>query len=524
MPKRRSYKEQVEHFSSPYFGLCTFADSGQQVSDDKIVKSALVMVEGHHRDSNNRDHVFSAARVKRIAERTNEWLFRGGRVPWQRDHKKDQINNLGDLEGALEVRRITEADLPNPGLTDLVGKIGAFTTSLVGKGKDVVAEVLAGRIKTLSPGIDIENDIIREISATPTPAIVGLSTFKKAEARFSLTLAEAKAEEEQEGQLEDALKELAEMIAETATSIMSATEEDLQGASPEELLYQLVQDAANEIATTLGLGDANSPPYADPSQQYDPYQPPGMAGQTGMRPAAPVPGYLQKQQGMARMSNRDAFARFTLAGTEEAYRANFYEMPWRRRREPTLGERIGGAVGTAIKGAALIGGGVALGRYGAAGLRGAGRRLSIAKQMGQSGGGIRNAITGAGTGARNQLGQDLKRIGLKGPGEALTNTRRAGRDSFGSANRKSGFGSINRRSGGSQQPPAAPKAPPSGGLGGTPYDPNFYKKNPVSGSAPKPPTPKAPSSGGPAAPAPKKRGRKPKAKNPPAPQIPDPWN
>ena len=414
MPKRRSYKEQVEHFSSPYFGLCTFADSGQQVSDDKIVKSALVMVEGHHRDSNNRDHVFSAARVKRIAERTNEWLFRGGRVPWQRDHKKDQINNLGDLEGALEVRRITEADLPNPGLTDLVGKIGAFTTSLVGKGKDVVAEVLAGRIKTLSPGIDIENDIIREISATPTPAIVGLSTFKKAEARFSLTLAEAKAEEEQEGQLEDALKELAEMIAETATSIMSATEENLQGASPEELLYQLVQDAANEIATTLGLGDANSPPYADPSQQYDPYQPPGMAGQTGMRPAAPVPGYLQKQQGF---SSGSRYANFTLAGIE---RAEFFSNPFARRRQPTLGERIGGAVGTAVKGAAIIGGGAAAIRYGGAGLKGAMRGGKTAGLMGKKFGATgvskgmgvaRGAATGALSNARGQLYSDLKRVG-----------------------------------------------------------------------------------------------------------------
>lgn len=414
MPKRRSYKEQVEHFSSPYFGLCTFADGDEQVSDDKIVKSALVMVEGHHRDSNNRDHVFSAARVKRIADRTNEWLMNGGRVPWQRDHKKDQLNNIGDLEGTLEVRRITEADLPNPRLTGLVGKIGAFTTSLVAKGKDVVAEVLAGRIKTLSPGIDIENDVIKEISATPTPAIVGLSTFKKAEAKFALTLADAKAEEEQEGQLEESLKELAEMIAETAGSIMSATEEDLQGASPEDLLYQLVQDAADEIATTLGLGDANSPPYADPSQQYNPYQPPGMMGQTGMRPAAPMPGYLQKQQGFSR---GDKYASFTLAGIE---RAEFFSNPFNRRRQPTLGERIGGAVGTAVKGAALIGGGAAAIRYGGAGLKGAIRGGRIGLKMANKFGatGVQKGMagaTGAGKGflsnARGQLSSDLKRVG-----------------------------------------------------------------------------------------------------------------
>jgi hypothetical protein len=414
MPKRRSYKEQVEYFSSPYFGLCTFADGDEQVSDNKIVKSALVMVEGHHRDSNNRDHVFSAARVKRIAERTNEWLTRGGRVPWQRDHKKGQANNIGDLEGTLEVRRITEADLPNPRLTDLIGKVGAFTTALVAKGKDVVGEVLAGRIKTLSPGIDIENDIIKEVSATPTPAIVGLSTFKKAEAKFALTLAEAEAEEEQEDQLEESLKELAENVAQTATSIMSATDEDLQGASPEELLYQLVQDAADRIATTLGLGDANSPPYTDPSQQYNPYQPPGMMGQTGMMPpAAPVPGYLQKQQGFSRGGK---YANFTLAGIE---RAEFFSNPFNRPRKRTLGEKIGGAVGSAVKNAALIGGAAAAIRYGGAGLMGAVRKTGVrsgiatalGNDLGRAGGMI--ARSGKAGGIRQKVGSAVQSAGYK---------------------------------------------------------------------------------------------------------------
>lgn len=104
--KKINRKGKVSTFSSPTFGLCSAEFESE--SPNQITKRALVMVEGEHIDSAKRRHVFDAERIKRIAERTNNWLSQGGRVPWQRDHKKTQQDNIGDLEGGLEVRVITD--------------------------------------------------------------------------------------------------------------------------------------------------------------------------------------------------------------------------------------------------------------------------------------------------------------------------------------------------------------------------------------------------------------------------------
>lgn len=179
----------VDYWQDPpaSVGLCYFdsvpsaltgASFSSPENKHEVLKEALLFVEGNHIDSAKRKHSFSPERVFKIVENTNKFLQSGGRIPWQQDHDKKQSANLGDLDGEITVRVISEADLPNPRAKHLIGKLGAFG-QLVGRGAKAVAEIMSGNIKTLSPGVDIDEDIIREISATPTPAIVGLSTFRQ---------------------------------------------------------------------------------------------------------------------------------------------------------------------------------------------------------------------------------------------------------------------------------------------------------------------------------------------------------
>jgi hypothetical protein len=265
--QRTSTQGSPVYFSDSSF----FLNAEFEGNGEAVVKRGLIMVEGIHVDSKKRRHEFPAERVQRIFNNTIDFLSKGGRVPWQKDHQKTQDHNIGDLEFEapedLELRPVTEDDLPNPRLNHLIGKLGIFANRLVAKGEQAVQDVMSKRIKTLSPGIDVAVDIIREISATPTPAIVGLSVFGRhdPEAKFALTLEEA----EQSQQDMDALKESCEaqfeLLWTVYESASKASEDELQGSPPEDYIAQALQEFSGRLEELL-LGPAMQDPYEqDPS-------------------------------------------------------------------------------------------------------------------------------------------------------------------------------------------------------------------------------------------------------------------
>ncbi|HEY9657660.1 MAG TPA: hypothetical protein V6C65_04285 [Allocoleopsis sp.] len=303
----------------------------EEAEDGSIIKKALLMVEGEHVDSQKRRHVFDAQRIYKIAKNTNNFLSRHGRIPWQKDHNKTQDSNIGDLEGMVEARVITKEDLPDPRLKDLVGKVGIFTSNLVAKGRDVVDQILSGRIKTLSPGIDINSDIIREVSATPTPAIVGLMTFKRGadrSANFALTMDEAEADMADMDAVKAECHDLTDLFLNVFESIQNATEDELQGTDPVELQNQAIDDLIARLQVALGLDqvDPTDPTVADP---------------TGMTPqqlaVSPMPGYTQRQQGV-QMSRDIPVAAFSIADMEQLV---YGVAEFRRRRNKTRDRVVG---------------------------------------------------------------------------------------------------------------------------------------------------------------------------------------
>lgn len=334
--RRASAANSVTHFNASDFDL-GFAEF-EQDGEDALIKQALIMVEGDHVDSKKRPHRFPAQRIKRIFNNTVAFLAGGGRVPWQQDHQKTQDANIGDLEfhapGDLELRVITKSDLPKPSLRHLVGKLGIFANRLVAKGADVIEQIEAGRIKTLSPGIDTQDDIIREISATPIPAIAGLSTFRMYDdqpgplARFALTFEEAEAEQADMDALKEEFMGLGETFWTVMTSIQQATEEELQDGTPDEYMQQAIASYNDRIWELF------NPPMPDPQAM----QPNG------------VP--MQGQQ------TPNGFSAFTLDGVE-AELATFRRSRrgrGSRMRERALGRTRAGRLTRAAGLAAALGG------------------------------------------------------------------------------------------------------------------------------------------------------------------------
>lgn len=256
--------------------LCHFYNDSLSMTGDfmgtdnpnEIAKQALILVEGTHVDSNKKTHRFSRDRVIRVAENTNAFIDDGGRVPWQVDHSKRQNDNIGDIEGKLELKVIEPEDVPDPRhARNLVGKLGVFAT-LVGKGARAVADIVSGNIKTLSPGIDISSDIIKEVSATPTPAIIGLSTFSQS-GNFALTWDEAEMEGEEEGWMEEEYDRLCETFWDIANNIVQTPIEEFDdGVDPAAILEEAIIGFGNRLFELFGVGqEEDIPPEEMPPQQ-----------------------------------------------------------------------------------------------------------------------------------------------------------------------------------------------------------------------------------------------------------------
>lgn len=266
------------------FDLLNFSISGDGESYS-LAKKALIFIEGNHKDSMGRSHEFDASRIKKFVDNTNNFIRSGGRLPFQMDHRKTQDFNIGDVEGELYTKVITEADLPNAKYRHLVGKVGVFVDNIIGRGKDVVDKINQGLIKTLSPGMDPMTESFIEISATPTPAIIGPALFSKEgdeidnyilfeamsppkagtstteDESTQLTKAfsydELKSKKHSQDKLHKEYEELSEGLFEILTSIQGASEEELAAAAinPVDASYDAIEHFLSNLEEMFGLVD-----------------------------------------------------------------------------------------------------------------------------------------------------------------------------------------------------------------------------------------------------------------------------
>lgn len=278
-----------------------------------LTKKALVFVEGFHTDSQKREHSFSRDRLLQIIKNTNKKIREGVRIPFQRDHKKTQDFNLGDVEGEFYSKIITSEDLPNPKHTHLIGKLGVFVNNIKVKSKEAIQQVIEGGISTISAGIDPATECFIEVSATPFPAIVGPALFSQGlEEDFSiLTYSKEYMDEEMEESMENdnskvfsmeqalglddreaSLKEdyfiMAKALYRVLSSLYMAGENELKDLNPIEESYSAIEFFVSGVEDIFGLT------YSEEEEKENP------SGITGSN----IPGYNKKQMGFSKFPGK----------------------------------------------------------------------------------------------------------------------------------------------------------------------------------------------------------------------------
>ena len=158
---------------------------------------------------------------------------------------------------------IRPEDLPNPKMTHLIGKMGAFSKAKI---LNKVNEVKSKLINLLSPGVDLRSERLAEVSAVAFPAIHGPALF--AAPVQDLSFEAVKTDREAFNRQREDLTDAFETFLQTLERIQKASPEQLTAVSPEQLVNAALDSFSLELRMRLGL---NSSPEQEPTPE-DPNQ------------------------------------------------------------------------------------------------------------------------------------------------------------------------------------------------------------------------------------------------------------
>jgi hypothetical protein len=279
-------------------GLVVF---GSYQKDNFLIKNALLLVEGFHKDNKGKVHEFPASRVQRIIDNSNSSVATGVELPLMIDHAKELLNSgelkkLGELhtDHHIECRIIQERDLPNPKMRHLIGKLGAFGKFII---RNRVKDVEDGLIKLLSPGIDLESERIAEVSAVAFPAIHGPALFRAADndngnrAYFSISYAEAKEQYGLTRKVKAEAQEAFDIMFRVLTDVDMADSGEMIGIAKGALKLKAASDFYADLLQILGLDQEQI--EAEPEQL------------TNIEPYAPMPQAYEQQYSEGRGKRED---------------------------------------------------------------------------------------------------------------------------------------------------------------------------------------------------------------------------
>lgn len=232
-----------------HFNLGNFTSNFEEGEDGTIVKNALVLVEGTHKDNAGNVHDFSKNRVMQSALNTNEALHRGETIPFKANHSKDVRDDMGEICSELECRLITHEDLPDKRHQHLLGKLGAFTKVEIKKNVDDVRKNI---IKSLSPGIDTVKNRLVEVSAVSRPAILGMALFGS---QGSLSFRQAKEQTEKSQKLKDTLQEDFNIFWNVLVNIFQTDELEMPQNNQQMLILEAINEYSEELKKQLEVDD-----------------------------------------------------------------------------------------------------------------------------------------------------------------------------------------------------------------------------------------------------------------------------
>ena len=161
----------VAHFQSPVLNLSTaIVDRGEN-----LIKRCIIAIEGTHVCNRGKKYDMPADFIQTLGDNLNTEIGNGREIPLFSNHDKSADSKFGTLDGYVECRPVTAADLPNPNASKMLGKLALFAVAKIFKNLD---QVRSGAIKALSPGIDMGRKLIFEVSAVPVASMPGVALFK----------------------------------------------------------------------------------------------------------------------------------------------------------------------------------------------------------------------------------------------------------------------------------------------------------------------------------------------------------
>jgi hypothetical protein len=306
-------------------------------SPNKVIKKGLVLIEGTHVDSKKRTHTFSPARIREIVSNSNA-LFAKTRIPVLMDHKKEQSSVIGDVESQFQCTTINESNFPGADDKGLTGKLGIFVNQIAIKSGDAIRQLNEGLLNTLSPGIDVVSNAIREISATPNPAIANLSLFKRAEFESdALTFDDLENSDDMLDKIRNQYEDLTNKLWELTETIQTIDEQALNGQSREEVQYQAINDFATRFLTLIGSGEEEQDPMMEQAGNGSyPNQTTSNQGQGGQQQNWGMP----PNDPNARYNDGLPIAAFSMAEMEAVNRAEFGLIDGVKSVASRIGNRV----------------------------------------------------------------------------------------------------------------------------------------------------------------------------------------
>ena len=224
-----------------------------------VTKDAILMLEGTLPDSKGVVHTFTPDRLEQIAANTNSALQEGVKLPVLLEHEKTALATVGNANNAeLYVKTVTEEDLEkiNPKAKKLLGKAALFVRNIVIQTPEVVNKVLEGTASSVSMGLDLMTDSLKEISLVGIPAwehATLYSKYKGKTAKFSALTWDEETDEDALEEKEEEYEKLTEQLWGYLRNIYNANEAELKGQKPEELVDVTLYGFVERVKKLLDL-------------------------------------------------------------------------------------------------------------------------------------------------------------------------------------------------------------------------------------------------------------------------------
>lgn len=257
----------------------------REVQGGGLIVPVVLLTEGSFVDALGTEFSEDASTLAATMQSTLTYMAQGGDVPvfasphyFDGGYKDKDI--IGQLTQELRVETFTEDNLPDPRMTDLLGKSGLFGEVLL-VDPDAIATYQTRREAGMSTKISVATDgpdgsftggvpgAIFEVSQVPWGAVPAARMLSRPGVTAALTMDGAISEATGGDYMADeAIFDLAYTLSEVLQRIAATTDEELMGRNRDDLRVRAIDDYVTMLRDRLGVATRQPPPgvmAADPN-------------------------------------------------------------------------------------------------------------------------------------------------------------------------------------------------------------------------------------------------------------------